>query len=147
MKNKKRKKHKPYFAENTAAGQAAGDIKNSLRKFNFKLFLTEFVIFLVMFGTLETANHFSYASPVLFYLFYAYYAALLVLIVVGIVINRGVSFDLPEPEQLSDKMSDEEKHEYIEKLRTGHERAKKLLVVIVPLLFTLLFDYIIAAFF
>lgn len=147
MKHKNKKRRKPYFDENSMAGQSINDVKSSFKKFNFKLFFKELAIFLLMFGYLETANHYSYKSPVLFYSFYAYYAALLILIVICIIINRGVSFDMPEPDQLSSDMSEEEKLSYIEKLKVCRKRAKKLLVFIVPLLFTLLFDYIIAAFF
>lgn len=147
MKRKNKKKRKPYFDENSMAGQSIADVKSSFKKFNFKLFIKELVIFLLMFGYLETANYYSYKSPVFFYSFYAYYAALLILISVCIIINRGVSFDVPEPDQLSPDMTEEKKAEYIEKLKIGHRRAKKLLVFIVPLLFTMLFDYIIVAFF
>lgn len=71
-----------------------------------------------------------------------YYMALAVLFTVYIIINRGISNDIPTPEQLSNDMSDEEKRDFIEDVRRRRDRARPLIYFIMPLTVIVGFDII-----
>ena len=141
-KNKHKKKKKMDIKEKSEVRRSAEAVKDSARKVNWRLALKELAIFLVMFGVLEACNANSEKHPVFFYAFYVYYIALILLVAVFIIVNRGFSRDVPTPEQLSDAMTQGEKEEYINKLKKAHENGKRILVILIPLLFTVLFDFV-----
>ncbi len=57
-----------------------------------------------------------------------------------IIINGGLSTDIPRKDQLKDSLTDKEKEEIIELVKTRREKAKKLLIYLAPFVFTLLLD-------
>ena len=78
---------------------------------------------------------------------YGYIAVTGILSVVFIIWNRGVSKDVPTKEQLRDDMTDEEKEKFITDLIESRKKAKKVLLWLIPFLFTLLIDAIVLIFF
>ena len=145
-KRKFKKKKKKDKTEVSAVSRSFSQVKESAKKFNFKLALTEIGLFVLMFGTLEFCNFNSDKSPVFFYAFTVFYGALFLLAGAFIIVNRGFSRDVPTRDQLSDDMSDGEKDKFIEKLEKGHRAGKKILIFLVPLLFTVLIDWILTNF-
>lgn len=77
-----------------------------------------------------------------------YYLALPLLIVVFVLLNKGISNDIPTREQLSDSMTNEEKDAFIEDVKSCRRRARPLLIPIIPLAlivgFDILFNFIFA---
>lgn len=59
-----------------------------------------------------------------------------------IIINRGVSNDVPEKAQLADSLSETEKEELIAEIKRRHEKARPLLYFLFPLLFIVGFDIV-----
>ncbi len=84
---------------------------------------------------------FSIATEVILYLLLA------VLIASFVTVNRGLSRDLPTPDQLPDHMTPAEKQAFIERLRLAHDRARPLAYVIFPLLLIVGFDILYTMFF
>jgi len=78
-----------------------------------------------------------------------YYMALPALIVVFVLINKGISNDVPTREQLSDSMSKAEKDAFIEEVKDCRRRARPLLIPIIPLAlivgFDILFEFLFAS--
>ena len=128
--------------ENTETRRALDDVKDAFKKANWCLALRELALFVLMFGTLEACNQNASKHPVFYYAFIVYYAALLILISAFIIVNRGFSFELPTQDQLSDSMSEKEKTEFIEMLKRAHEKGKKLLIYLIPLLFCVMIDFV-----
>lgn len=71
-----------------------------------------------------------------------YYLALPLLIVAFVLLNKGISNDVPTREQLSDDMSDAEKDAFIEDVKACRRRSRPLLIPIIPLAFIVGFDII-----
>ena len=64
-----------------------------------------------------------------------------------VLINGGLSTDVPTKEQLKNNLSDKEKEDIINLVKERRAKAKKLLVYLVPFIFTLLFDMLYLIFF
>lgn len=71
-----------------------------------------------------------------------YSGALTVLLVIFIIMNKGISKDIPTKEVLPDEWDDEKKESFIESYVTGKQKARKLLLIIIPLIVTILIDMI-----
>ena len=59
-----------------------------------------------------------------------------------IIINRGVSNDVPEKEQLSDTLNEKEKEALIEEIKRRQAKARPLLYFLFPLVFIVGFDIV-----
>lgn len=75
-----------------------------------------------------------------------YYLALPLLIVVFVLLNKGISNDIPTREQLSDSMTDEEKDAFIADVKACRRRSRPLLIPIIPLALIVGFDILISYF-
>jgi len=71
---------------------------------------------------------------------YIYYASLLVLLVAFVILNRGFDRNSPEMDMLPDSWDDEKKKKYIADDIRRKGIARKLLYLIIPLLFIFAFD-------
>ena len=76
-----------------------------------------------------------------------YTSAATVLAVVFIFVNGGLSRDIPTKEQLKDSLTDREKEDIIELVKVRRKKAKKILIYLIPFIFTLLFDMLYLIFF
>lgn len=115
--------------------------KQALRKL-----LVLFLNFIILYGLLRVIITLGerLQNPVIYYIgSSAYMIGLAVLVILFFYWNGG-TFDtkLPLPEDLPEEWSLTEKREYLEKRKTGMEKAKKLLYVLLPLLVTLGISYI-----
>lgn len=71
-----------------------------------------------------------------------YYMLLPLLIIVFVLINRGISNDIPTREQLTDEMTDSEKDSFIREIKACRRRSRPLLIPIIPLSVIVGFDLI-----
>ena len=71
-----------------------------------------------------------------------YIAAATVLGSLYVIFNKGVSNDVPEAGDLPDEWSREEKELFIEKRKKDREKAKKVLIFLLPVIVALLIDVI-----
>lgn len=71
---------------------------------------------------------------------YIYYALLFASSLAFIILNRGVEQKPPTPEMLPDSWDDEKKRVYIEEDTKRKTVARKLLYLVIPLLFIFAFD-------
>ncbi len=69
-----------------------------------------------------------------------YYLALPLLLTVFVLLNRGLSNDLPTRDQLADSMTDEEKDAFIQEIKDCRRRSRPLLIPIIPLALIVGFD-------
>ena len=120
-------------------------LKAAVKQFNWrlagKLLLSFTIIFSIYLFSLNYAE--AHKSPLLQQIVLIIYcSATTVLACAFIFLNRGISNDIPKKEQLRDDWADEKKEEFIEKYIQSKNKAKKLLIVLIPLIFTILFDTI-----
>lgn len=76
-----------------------------------------------------------------------YYLLLAVLLIAFVAVNRGISNDIPTPDQLSDELSDAEKQDFIESVKACREKARPIAYAVFPLLFIVGFDIVYTMFF
>ena len=144
--SKKKKKRRSFVPES----EAKNAVKKSFAEFNWKLAGKLFLYFVVIFGIYQFCLKLAeiYANRVICdVVVIVYVIATTVLAAVFIIMNRGVSNDIPTKEQLRDTMSDDEKEKFINDLIESRKKAKKLLLILIPLIFTLLFDMLYLLFF
>ena len=115
--------------------------KKALRKL-----LVLFLNFIILYGLLRVVITLGerLQMPVIYYIgSSAYMIGLAVLVILFFWWNGG-TFDtkLPLPEDLPEEWSLTEKRDYLNKRRTGIEKARKLLYVLLPLLVTIGISYI-----
>ena len=115
--------------------------KKALRKL-----LVLFLNFIILYGLLRVVITLGerLQMPVIYYIgSSAYMIGLAVLVILFFWWNGG-TFDtkLPLPEDLPEEWSLTEKRDYLDKRRTGMEKAKKLLYILLPLLVTIGISYI-----
>ncbi len=115
--------------------------KKALRKI-----LVLFLNFIILYGLLRVVITLGerLQMPVIYYIgSSAYMIGLAVLVILFFWWNGG-TFDtkLPLPEELPEEWSLTEKRDYLDKRRTGIEKARKLLYVLLPLLVTIGISYI-----
>ncbi|MBQ8696236.1 MAG: hypothetical protein IJ519_00820 [Clostridia bacterium] len=72
----------------------------------------------------------------------AYYTALPLLIIIFVILNRGISNDIPTREQLPEDMSEDEKDAFIEEIKACRRRSRPWLIPIIPLALIVGFDII-----
>lgn len=140
MAKKKRKKRS--FVPESEAKEA---VKKSFREFNWKLLGKLVLIFAAVFGIYQLFLKLAeiYGNRLLADVTVVVYIALTtILLVVFIIINKGVSNDIPTKEQLRDDWTDKQKQEYIDSLIESKKKARPLMLLIIPLVFTLLIDMI-----
>lgn len=73
---------------------------------------------------------------------YIYYGLLLVTLTVFLIMNGGFTRDVPTPDMLNEKWDAARKERFIHNLVERRKKAKWLLYIIIPLLFTLGLDMI-----
>lgn len=76
-----------------------------------------------------------------------YYVLLVVLLLAFVVVNRGISNDIPTPEQLSDELTETEKQEFIASVKASRQKARPIAYAVFPLLFIVGFDIVYTMFF
>ncbi len=137
--SKKKKKRRSFIPES----EAKNAVKKSFAEFNWRLLGKLLLYFVVIFGLyqlgLKLAEIYN-IRLILDIVVTVYIIATAVLAAIFIIMNRGMSNDIPTKEQLRDDMTDKQKEEFIENLLKSRKKAKKLLFVLIPLIFTLLFD-------
>ena len=113
------------------------------KKFNTKLALMLVLCFAVIFGIYQLMINLAVwlNEPMIQEMTLTVYSvALTVLFVIFVILNKGISKDIPTKEVLPDEWSDEKKEKFIEGYVTGKQKARKLLLFIIPLILTLLID-------
>ena len=138
---KKHKKRRKLIPDS----EAKSALQKSLREINWKLLGRVAVLFVLVFSfyqiCLNVAIYFN--SVLIQQLTVITYTAITTLLaVIFVFINGGISSDIPTKEQLSDELTVAEKEEFIELVKTRRKKAKKILVYLIPFIFTLFFDTI-----
>lgn len=110
-------------------------VKANLSGFNWKLLLILLgtTAFFVLVFEVSILFEFAPIYPI-------YMGLLLAAVAAYALLNRGLGSDIPEKSQLSDKMTDAEKDAYLARLIRDKNIAKKLLLVIIPLLVVFAYD-------
>ena len=119
------------------------DIQKSFKEFNWRLAGRLLLSFTVIFGIYVTLLKIAENTRSLLMqdiVMIVYSSVTTIVLCIFIILNRGISRDIPTKEQLNEKWSDEKKTEFIESYVKSKEKAKKWLIILIPLLFTLLFD-------
>ena len=140
MAKKKHRKRKSFIPES----EAKDALKKSFSEFNWNLLGRLAFYFIIIFGLYQLGLKLGelYNPIIITAVVVTYVIATTILAAVFIIMNRGVSNDIPTKEQLRDDMSDEEKEKFITDLIESKRKAKKSLLVLIPLIFTLLFDMV-----
>ncbi len=133
MKNKKK-----AARENVPAVK---EKKKVDKKLVIKLLISFFVIFSVYFTLMKVAEIYGILL-IQKITFFVYIGAITLLGSLYVIFNKGVSRDVPTESDLPDTMSREEKEEFIEMRLRDREKAKKVLVFLLPFVITLLVDVI-----
>lgn len=141
-KHKKRKK-----SDNTKTVSA---LQKSLNTLNWSLIRKLAIRFALVFSVyqlcLKLAVYFE--SIVIQQLTVIVYTGITtVLAAAFVLINGGLSTDVPTKEQLKNSLSDKEKEDIIELVKVRRKKAKKILIYLIPFIFTLLFDMLYLIFF
>ena len=142
----KKKKRKSFIPES----EAKDAVKKSFKEFNWKLAGKVFLNFVIVFAIYQfvlNMGAYYHNKTISSVIIVAYVLITTVLAAVFIILNRGVSNDVPTKEQLTDAMTNEEKERFIEELIKSRKKAKKVLPWLIPFVFTLLFDMLYLLFF
>ena len=137
--SKKRKKRRSFIPES----EAKTALKKSFKEFNWRLAGKIFILFVIVFSIFQLCMKLAeiYNSFLIQQITVSVYTAIAtVLGALFIIINGGLSTDIPRKDQLKDSLTDKEKEEIIELVKTRREKAKKLLIYLAPFVFTLLLD-------
>lgn len=119
--------------------------QDTKKKINKALALKLLLYFVIVFGIYQLLLHLAVwlNEPVIQEItLIVYSSALTVLLVVFVILNKGISNDLPTKEVLPSDWDEEKKESFIESYVKGKQKAKKLLLIIIPLIATLLIDMI-----
>ena len=138
---KKHKKRRKFIPDS----EAKSALQKSLKEINWKLLGRVAGLFVLVFSFYQICL--SIATQLNSVLIQqitviTYTAITTVLAVIFVFINGGISNDVPTREQLSDEMTVAEKDEFIEFVKSRRKKAKKILVYLIPFIFTLFFDTI-----
>lgn len=137
--SKKKKKRKSFIPES----EAKDAVKRSLSELNWKLLSKVVLYFVIVFSVykigIKIADLYN-SKAILNGVVITYVAVTTVLSAVFIIINRGMSNDIPTKQQLRDDMTDSEKERFISDLIESKRKAKKILPILIAFVFTLLFD-------
>ena len=134
-KHKKRKKSAEVSSESA--------LKTAVKSINWKLVGRVFSLFVLVFSVYQMCMHIAVKlnSFAIQQATTIVYAVILTLLGVAFVfVNGGISSDIPTKEQLVDTMSDKEKEEFIAFVKQRRAKAKKILIYLIPFVFTLLLD-------
>lgn len=126
------------------------EIRERKAGFNYRLLVRLAASFVVIFGTYVFLIKLAEKNGSLLLQEITLWAYLILTTVVGslfIIWNRGVSRDIPTPRDLPADWSDAKKEEFIEKYIASKAKAKKLLIILIPLLLTFFIDIINVFFF
>lgn len=115
-------------------------------KFNYKLALLLFiccaVVMTIYFSTIKICEQYgNLLIPQI--LFHSYIIIPTVLAVVFIIMNRGVSSDIPSESDLPSEWNSEKKADFLESYIASKKKARKIMLFIIPFLVTLMADFII----
>ena len=132
------KKKKKAVRENVTIGKEKKKID---KKLVIKLLISFFVIFSVYFTLMKVAEIYGILL-IQKITFFTYIGAITLLGSLYVIFNRGVSRDVPTESDLPDTMSKEEKEEFIKMRLHDREKAKKVLIFLLPFVVTLLVDVI-----
>lgn len=136
------KKHKKR-RKTPLDSEAKSALQKSLRELNWKLLGRVAGLFVLVFSFYQIClNIAAQLNSVLIQQItvITYTAITTVLAVIFVFINGGISNDIPTKEQLSDELTDKEKEEFIEFIKNRRKKAKRILLYLIPFIFTLLFD-------
>ncbi len=112
-------------------------------KVKWQRFWMLLVSFLVIFGIYQLLLHIAVRlnNPAIQEATLVIYSgALTVLFVIFVILNKGISKDIPTKEVLPDEWDEDKKEKFIESYVVGKQKARKLLYLIVPLALTLMID-------
>ena len=112
-------------------------LKEELKKFNWKLTLQLLISCAVVIAVYQTALYFKF-QPIQ----WIYYGLLIGSALAFLYFNKGVSKKITPREELPEEWSDIEKDTYLAKLVKHKNIAKKLLLLIIPLLLTFAFEVV-----
>ena len=134
-KKSKKKKHIYTYEERTAAKSA---VINQAKKFNFRLAFTMLGIFVIMAGIYALCIHLRvfWITPLFYLLTAAIFLAFFF-------INRGFSRTPVSAEMLPSSWSQEKKNAFVEDDIKRKAFAKKIMVVLVPMLIIVGIDILI----
>ena len=127
----------------TLENDSRNNLKKSFGELNWRLvgkLLLSFTIIFGLYVTLLKVAEINRSFLMQDIVMIVYSSVTTVVFCIFIVLNRGISRDIPTKEQLNQSWSDSQKTEFIEKYVKSKEKAKKWLIILIPLLFTLLFD-------
>lgn len=130
-----KKKKKKYRIKERYTPQL--QLKDELKKFNWKLLLQLLISSIIVISVYQTALYFQFA-PIM----WIYYVLLIVSALAFIYFNKGINKKAIQREQLPLEWSENEKDNYLTKYEKHRKIARKLLLLIIPLLFTFAFDVI-----
>ena len=146
----KKKRKKITIVPDSEAKEA---VKKSFREMNWKTIIKLVLLFAVSYGFYQFVLQMAepYGLPIYNKVCAAvvtvYVLAVTVLGVIYIILNKGISNDIPTKDQLRDDWDNKTKEKYIEDLIKSKKKARKLLYFIAPLVFTLLLDMLYLMFF
>jgi len=121
------------------------DNKVDVKKVFAKLGLL-FLNFILLYGTLRIiiALGEKLQIPMIYYIGTSVYMVALAGMIIAFYVFNGFTFDKPKinPEELPAEWTFVQKKEYIDKMKAGREKAKKLLYVLLPMVVTVAISYI-----
>jgi hypothetical protein len=112
-------------------------LKEELKKVNWKLMLQLLISCAVVIAVYQTALYFNFA-PIM----WIYYGLLILSAFAFLYFNKGISKNVVTRDELPEEWSESEKDNVLEKRAKHKNIAKKLLLLIIPLLLTFAFDVI-----
>lgn len=131
----KRRKNKKYQLKERYTPTV--QLKENLKKINWKLVIQLIISFIIIMSIYQTALSFQFAPimPI-------YYAILIVSILAFLWFNKGINRKPVQREQLPVEWSENEKDRFLTKQIRDKNISKKILLIIIPLLFTFAIDVI-----
>ncbi len=138
-------KHKKNKKKHNVAAASASPLKSQLKRFNWKRLLLIILLTVLVFGVYEaliSANFLPIGGiPIIMPV---YFIITTVLLCAVLILNSGISTKEVTPEMLRMSEDDDSAHleEICAKLNARKKIAKKLMLVILPFLFAILFDVI-----
>lgn len=107
------------------------------KPFNFKLLALLALNTVLFFGIYELGNHFEFYP-----IFWIYFALTLGFTAAYFIYNRGFVREKVTPEMLPEDWSAEKKCEFFDDRDRRKKRSKWMLLIIIPLILTLVFDMV-----
>ena len=135
MADKKKRKSRKYRLKERYTPKT--QLKEELRRVNWKLIIKLVISCAIVMAVYQTALYFRF-SPIM----WIYYGLLIVSAVAFVYFNKGINRKTVTREDLPAEWSEPEKDEFLTKLTKHKNIAKKLLLLIIPLLLTFAFEVI-----